>query len=193
MSGAKFPRGAAGGRRAAVAVALIVLTSSLTGCATPFGGDGDGDDRPHGARTPTAVTIGGAGLRDADVTELRVREGEKVAAPDNGVAWLTTSAVPGAKGAAVLSGRIGAKERPGTLHAVGRVAIGDEAVVEHADGSRTTFTVDRIQMISRGLPTVEGVTKGADRRELRIVAVAPPPEKGEKTADVGLLLSATAR
>ncbi|MFH8616888.1 class F sortase [Streptomyces sp. NPDC017979] len=192
MSGAKFPRGAAGGWRAAVAVALIALASSLTGCASPVGGD-RGDDRPHGGRTPTAVTIGGAGLRGADVTELRVDKGEEVAVPDAGVAWLTGSAVPGAKGAAVFSGRMGAKERPGSLHAVGRVAIGDEAVVEHADGSRTTFTVDRIQMISRGLPTVEGVTKGADRRELRIVAVAPPPEKGEESADVGLLISATAR
>ncbi|MFE7135081.1 class F sortase [Streptomyces sp. NPDC057638] len=188
--------------RLGAAALLLAVSVPLTGCgALP----GAGDDRPGGTKAPRTLRwhqSGGHEGREARIVALTAAVDRAVTAPgEDRVGWLTTSAVPGARGAAVLSGRAGTKESPGPLYPLTRVVVGDKATLTHADGTTTVFTVGRIQMLSRSLPTVTEAAADADGRELRIVALVPPgsgsgtpsQRAGAGAEQVGLLVSATAR
>ncbi|MEW1552322.1 class F sortase [Streptomyces tsukubensis] len=179
MSGSVVPQDARRTGLAALAAGVLSLSLVLTACDAPFGG---GDDRPGGAKAPRAMTLDGAGTHAThDVVEDKGAAGGRVSAPAEAgkVGWAATGTVPGAKGAAVLTGRIGTKTEPGPLHDIARTVVGGKAVITHADGTTTTFTVDRVQMISRQLPTLKEAARGAKGRELRIIAIAPPPTPGQ--------------
>ncbi|GAA2223090.1 hypothetical protein GCM10010232_04460 [Streptomyces amakusaensis] len=194
--------------------ALLTLSVFLTACGAPSGGTppGSDDQRAGGSKTPRAFSLvragghaGGHGADPVDVVELKGGTDQKVTAPDatGRIGWLATGVTPGDKGAAVLSGRVGTKDSPGPLYGLTRAAVGDKAKITHTDGTTTTFTISRIQMISRELPTAAEAAKKPDGRELRVVALTPPPKKNDEESEeeaeeptavseqVGLLVSAT--
>ncbi|GLF96032.1 class F sortase [Streptomyces yaizuensis] len=166
--------------------ALITLSLFLTACGAPTGGGppGSDDQRAGGSKTPRAFSLvraGGQGADPVDVVELKGGADRKVTAPDGAgrIGWLATGVAPGNKGAAVLSGRVGTKDSPGPLYDLVRAAVGDQAKITHMDGTTTTFTIGRIQMISRELPTAAEAATKPDGRELRVVALTPPPKEND--------------
>ncbi|MFF3553688.1 class F sortase [Streptomyces tsukubensis] len=183
----------------------MTLSVFLTACGAPSGGNppGSDDQRAGGSKTPRAFSLvraGGQGAHPVDVVELKGGTDRKVTVPDGTgrIGWLAAGVAPGNKGAAVLSGRVGTKDSPGPLYGLTRAAVGDQAKITHADGTTTTFTISRIQMISRELPTAAEAAKKPDGRELRIVALTPssPSEESDEepmavSEQVGLLVSAT--
>ncbi|GGZ45126.1 hypothetical protein GCM10010387_44510 [Streptomyces inusitatus] len=206
------------GTRSSLRIAALITLPVflfLTACGAPSGGTppGSDDQRAGGSKAPRAFSLvradgraGDHGADPVDVVRLKGGTDQKVTAPDatGRIGWLAGGVAPGNKGAAVLSGQVGTEDSPGPLYGLTRAAVGDKAKITHTDGTTTTFTINRIQMISRELPTAAEAAKKPDGRELRVVALTPPPKKNdpeekeegeaeEPTAvseQVGLLVSA---
>lgn len=82
--------------------------------------------------------------------------------------WYDRSPVPGQRGPAVVAGHLTDPEGPAVFADLGTLVPGDEVVVTQADGSTTTFAVDRTISAERtdSFPTSEiyGPTPDAQLR-----------------------------
>ncbi|EFG04916.1 hypothetical protein CRV15_35085 (plasmid) [Streptomyces clavuligerus] len=158
--------------------ALIAASVSVTACGAPPG-HGGADSRPGGAKAPRALTLERRGAQALDIVEITGGKDRKVTAPEDGrVGWPAAATAPGARSVVVLTGRAGTTDHPGPLHGLIRAVVGDKAKITHRDGTTTSFTIGRIQMISRDLPTVAEAAQGAQGRELRVIALTGSGKDG---------------
>ncbi len=142
---------------------------------------------------PARLTIAGIGVEDAPVVEVGVQATGAMEIPGaTEVGWYQYGVSPGKAGSAVMAAHIAFEGHTGVFRHLSRVSVGDEILVEMADGRRLEFVVTETAQFSKadlplarifakgGKPVLVLITCGGDfNRELReysdnIVAFAVP-------------------
>src|SRR6185312_10151766 len=131
---------------------------------------------PHlPASVPVAVTIPAIHVHSA-LQELGLNPDGTVQTPQPGphydeAGWFTGSATPGQLGVSVILGHIdSAANGPSVFFHLGAVKPGDQVVVDRADGSRATFTVDGVKEFPKNdFPTVQVYRGDPHQAGLRLI------------------------
>ncbi|RBY87204.1 hypothetical protein DQ244_17955 [Blastococcus sp. TBT05-19] len=163
----------AGGAPRLPGTALTTALAAVTGAGSAAVRLGEEATAPVRLRLPSAgvdAPLTGTGLDGA---------GALVPPADPLVAgWFTGGPRPGERGPAVVTGHVDWAGRPGALAELSGAAVGDEVVVERADGTETRFRVTAVDRYAKdAFPTelVYGATAGA---ELRLITCGGPFERG---------------
>jgi LPXTG-site transpeptidase (sortase) family protein len=142
---------------------------------------------------PARLTIAGIGVDEAPVVEVGVQATGEMEIPGaTEVGWYQYGVSPGEAGAAVMAAHIAFDGRTGVFRDLSSVSVGDEILVEMADGRRLGFIVTETAQFSKedlpldrifakgGQPVLVLITCGGNfNRELRdysdnVVAFAVP-------------------
>jgi LPXTG-site transpeptidase (sortase) family protein len=151
---------------------------------------------PEDHRVPVAparITIAGIGVEEAPVVGVGVAPTGEMEIPGAAeVGWYQFGVSPGEAGAAVMAAHIAFEGHIGVFRHLSGVSVGDEILVEMADGRRLGFIVTETAQFSKedlpldrifakdGQPVLVLITCGGDfNRELRdysdnVVAFAVP-------------------
>jgi LPXTG-site transpeptidase (sortase) family protein len=96
--------------------------------------------------------------------------------------WFTGSATPGQFGVSVILGHIdSAANGPSVFFRLGAVKPGDQVIVDRADGSRATFTVDGVKEFPKSnFPTVQVYRGDPDTAGLRLITCGGPFDRSTR-------------
>lgn len=122
------------------------------------------------ATRPVRVGIDRLGV-DAQVVDLGIEADGALEVPGTGadVGWLTTGAVPGRVGPAVLAGHVDSGDGAGVFARLHEVVPGDRVHVELDAGDVLTFTVVAVEQVAKDAFPTEAVYGPAPTPELRLV------------------------
>jgi len=94
------------------------------------------------------------------------------------VGFYTGGPTPGQLGPAVMAAHVDSKQGPGIFYKLGTVKGGDVIKVARADGSTTTFRVDKVATYPKDqFPTEEVYRGDFTRSEIRLVTCGGPFDK----------------
>lgn len=188
------------GRRIAVAaIALLVLTGTAAGCATPGGADlpvvpstgAVQSSRPDGSSTSTAAA---SALPNA-VAALPPSEPSTISIPKIGAAssliplglnpdqtvqdpplsnpmqagWYINGPTPGEVGPAVILGHVDGNGKAGIFFRLRELRDGDRIEVERRDRALASFTVYRVAQVAKDQFSAAGVYEDTAGPELRVI------------------------
>lgn len=99
---------------------------------------------PMTKSTPTRIQIPSIGV-DSKLMKLGLQKDGTLQVPPNAfpAGWYTGSPTPGEIGPAIIAGHVD-WNGPGVFYHLDRVRLGDQIIVNRADGTKATFTVIRI-------------------------------------------------
>lgn len=83
--------------------------------------------------------------------------------------WYDRSPVPGDTGPAVLAGHVDSRSGPAVFYRLRELRRGDRVVVDRSDGRRATFTVDRVDVVTKSAFPTRRVYGATARPELRLI------------------------
>jgi len=121
---------------------------------------------------PTKIDIASIGLHSTNFVNLSVAADGTLTVPGSAdeVGLYDGGPTPGQLGPAVLGAHVDSKEGPGIFYRLGSVRPGDQINIGRADGSMTTFTVDRVASYPKDQFPTDLVYHGDfTRSELRLV------------------------
>ena len=138
------------------------------------------------ASAPTAIEIPSIGVRSTHFVPLDIQRDGTISVPGTAqeVGLYDAGPTPGQLGPAVLAAHVDTPSGvPGIFHELGRVKAGDVVKVSRRDGSRLTFTVDRVTAFRKTQFPTELVYKGDfTRAEIRLVTCGGPTDTATSTA-----------
>ena len=123
---------------------------------------------PAGVAAPTRVHVPSLGV-DSSLALLDV-DGSGVLTPPSDfdqAGWFTGGPAPGDVGPAVIAGHVDSRTGPAVFFRLHEIAVGDEVLVDRADGTTVRFAVTRVDRYAKdAFPTDEvyGPTPGAELR-----------------------------
>jgi len=121
---------------------------------------------------PTKIDIASIGLHSTNFVNLSVAADGTLTVPGSAdeVGLYDGGPTPGQLGPAVLGAHVDSKQGPGIFYRLGSVKPGDQINIGRADGSMTTFTVDRVASYPKDQFPTDLVYHGDfARSELRLV------------------------
>ncbi|MDQ6714672.1 MAG: class F sortase [Actinomycetota bacterium] len=121
---------------------------------------------------PTGIDIPSIGVHSTHFVDLGVAADGTITVPGTAdeVGFYTGGPTPGQLGPAVLAAHVDSKQGPGVFYRLGAVKAGSRIAVRRADGSTTTFVVDKVAIYPKDQFPTEQVYRGSfDRSELRLV------------------------
>jgi sortase family protein len=104
--------------------------------------------------------------------------------------WYAGGVIPGQVGPAVITGHVDSTSGPAVFFRLSKLAIGDRVTVDAADGSHTTFVVDRIQRFVKAHFPTEQVYGPVPVPELRLVTCTGRFDRGARSYVDNLVVSA---
>ena len=98
------------------------------------------------ASTPNRIEIPSIGVASTSFVDLGIAADGSITVPGSAdeVGFYTGGPTPGQLGPAVLAAHVDSKQGPGIFYRLGAVKVGDVVKVGRADGSTTTFRVDKV-------------------------------------------------
>ncbi len=173
----------------AAAGLLAVLPFPRQGPAAPPAEVAAAAEAPAGNRLPLALPVyptpGAVQLPPSDPVRVRIPalgttspvvelglDGDgamEVPPAADPVGWYTGSPTPGELGPAVLAGHVDWAGEPGAFAGLARLLPGEPVVVERADGSVATFTVDRVEEHAKDDFPADRVYGDLDHAGLRLI------------------------
>lgn len=147
------------------------------------------------AQRPTRVLVPDVGI-DSPVDPLGVRDDGQMEIPGDAAraGWYRFGPVPGAPGSAVLAGHVDDHlGRPGSLARLHDVEPGAEVVVEHADGSRTTYLVQSRRSVAKAELAVDQLFARGGEPVLVLVTCTGAWSTGEGRYEENLVVTARPR
>ena len=112
------------------------------------------------------------GIRSTTFVDLSVAADGTLSVPGtaNEVGFYTGGPTPGQLGPAVLGAHVDSTQGPGIFYRLGAIKPGAEIKVNRADGSVTTFTVDKVATYPKDqFPTEEVYRGDFTKSEIRLV------------------------
>lgn len=151
---------------AAAAPAAPIAATSPGGQSPPAATD----PRQLPASDPVGVQIPALGMTSA-VMELGLEDDGAMEVPPGAypVGWYDGSSTPGELGPAVLAGHVDWEGEPGAFYGLRELRRGDTVVIDRADGSVVTFTVDRVEEHAKDAFPTEDVYGDTDDAALRLI------------------------
>lgn len=141
---------------------------------------------------PTQLRIPSVGI-EADFEEsLGLQDNGEIEVPEryDTVGWYQYGPTPGELGPAVVLGHVDSYEGPEIFYDLREVAVGDEVVIERADGSTAIFEVTRIEEHAQsGFPT-EKVYGDIDHAGLRLITCSGTYDHGTERYSHNLIVFA---
>ena len=125
-----------------------------------------------GASAPTGIDIPSVGIRSTTFVDLSVAADGTISVPGtaNEVGFYTGGPTPGQLGPAVIGAHVDSTQGPGIFYRLGAIKPGAEIKVNRADGSVTTFTVDKVATYPKDqFPTEEVYRGDFTKSEIRLV------------------------
>jgi hypothetical protein len=125
-----------------------------------------------GASAPVTIEVPSIGVRSSHVVDLGIAADGTITVPGTAdeVGFYTGGPSPGQLGPAVLAAHVDSTTGPGVFYRLGAVQVGDPVTVTRADGSTTTFVVDKVASYPKDQFPTEEVYRGAfDQSEIRLV------------------------
>lgn len=134
------------------------------------------------ASEPVHLTISSIGLSASFVAPLGLAASGEVSVPDNytDVGWYKFSPTPGERGPAVILGHVDSYQGPAVFWSLGQVKIGDEILVERADGTIATFLVEGFERYPQSDFPTEKVYGNIPYAGLRLITCSGTYNKGAK-------------
>lgn len=126
--------------------------------------------RPVTVAAPARIAIPAIGV-DSDLQRLgRDRDGAiEVPTAWQVAGWYAPGVKPGQPGPAVIIGHVDSRDGPAVFFRLRELTAGDEIVITRADGSRSTFLVDRIERHAKTRFPTDDVYLPTLRPTLRVV------------------------
>ena len=107
---------------------------------------------------------------DADLVGLGLNPDSSMEVPDFGDAgWYTPGPTPGEAGPAVIAAHVDSVAGPDVFHRLDQLRTGDRVIVEHADGTRSTFVVRRREQERKDELPVERIWDDTTEPVLRLI------------------------
>jgi len=129
---------------------------------------------------PTSISIPSIGVTSKSFVDLGIAGDGTISVPGSAdeVGFYTGGPTPGQLGPAVLAAHVDSKQGPGIFYRLGAVKAGDVVTVGRADGSTTTFRVDKVASYPKDqFPTEEVYRGDFTRSEIRLVTCGGPFDK----------------
>ncbi|HEU4330299.1 MAG TPA: class F sortase [Lapillicoccus sp.] len=126
---------------------------------------------------PTRLDIPSIGVSSTRFVDLGIAADGTITVPGSAdeVGFYTDGPTPGQLGPAVLAAHVDSKQGPGIFYRLGAVKPGDVVKVGRADGSTTTFRVDKVASYPKDrFPTEEVYRGDFTRAEIRLVTCGGP-------------------
>jgi sortase (surface protein transpeptidase) len=122
------------------------------------------------ASPPVRVQIPALGVTSR-IMELGLERDGSMEVPPGAypVGWYDGSPTPGQLGPAVLAGHVDWEGEPGAFYGLRELRPGDTVVVDRADGTVATFTVDRVEKHSKDDFPTDEVYGDIDHAGLRLI------------------------
>ena len=167
------------GRRRTILVSVAALCSATAAPGAAAAGEPPSAERtpvflsvvregaPSGV-VPSRLRIPSAGI-DTALTAVGLGADGALAPPadPDAAGWYRQGPAPGSPGPAVITGHVDSTSGPGVFFPLRQVDVGDDLLVDRADGTTVRFTVTRVLSSAKGaFPTdqVYGPTPGAELR-----------------------------
>ncbi|PWI42615.1 class F sortase [Streptomyces sp. ICBB 8177] len=149
-----------------------------------------------GASKPVRVRIPSAGVDTGPLLGLGLASDGTVQVPTVAqaadIGWYTGGVTPGQTGPAVLIGHFDTIDGPAVMRDVSHIHVGDPITVTRADGSVLTFTVQRLQEVSKSDFPTQAVYGNTDRPELRLITCGGPIVGGHHPDNIIIYADLTA-
>jgi sortase (surface protein transpeptidase) len=122
------------------------------------------------AADPVRVRVPALGTT-SEVVHLGLRDDGTMEVPPGAdpVGWYDRSPTPGELGPAVLAGHVDWDGEPGAFAGLDELLAGDQVVVERADGTVATFTVERVEAHDKDAFPTDEVYGDLDHAGLRLI------------------------
>lgn len=124
------------------------------------------------ASAPNRIEIPSIGVASTSFVDLGIAADGSITVPGSAdeVGFYTGGPTPGQLGPAVLAAHVDSKQGPGVFYRLGAVKVGDAVKIGRADGSTTTFRVDKVATYPKDqFPTEEVYRGDFTRSEIRLV------------------------
>ncbi len=124
------------------------------------------------ASAPTRLDIPSIGVHSNTLVGLGIGTDGALTPPQTAqqVGYYTGGPTPGQLGPAVIGAHVDSKQGPGVFYRLGATRPGDQITVTRADGTKTTFLVDKVATYPKDQFPTEEVYRGAfDRSEIRLI------------------------
>ena len=124
------------------------------------------------ASAPTGIEIPSIGVKSSSFVDLGLAADGSITVPGTAdeVGFYTGGPTPGQLGPAVLAAHVDSTKGPGIFYKLGAVKAGDLVKVSRADGTTTTFVVDKVASYPKDqFPTEEVYRGDFDKSEIRLV------------------------
>lgn len=83
--------------------------------------------------------------------------------------WYVHGPSAGQVGPFVVLGHVDSKTQPGIFFRLKELKAGDKVLVDRADGMRITYTIDRMQQVSKSNFPTDAVYGDTPQQELRVI------------------------
>jgi sortase (surface protein transpeptidase) len=148
------------------------------------------------ASKPVRIRIPSADVDTGPVLDLGLASDGTVQVPTVAQAadlgWYTGGVTPGQTGPAVLIGHFDTVNGPAVMRDVSHIRVGDPITVTRADGSMLTFTVQRLQQVSKADFPTQAVYGNTSRPELRLITCGGPIVDGHHPDNIIIYADLTA-
>jgi hypothetical protein len=125
-----------------------------------------------GASAPTGIEIPSIGVTSTNFVDLVIGGDGAITVPGSAdeVGIYSGGPTPGQLGPAVIGAHVDSTKGPGIFYRLGSVKPGDTVKISRADGSTTTFVVDKVASYPKDqFPTEEVYRGDFDKSEIRLV------------------------
>lgn len=165
--------------------------SSASVTSAPVASDAPTDPAVEPA-PPARVVIPSIDV-DADVVGVGLNADQSMEVPDFGEAgWYTPGPRPGAVGPAVIAAHVDSVDGPDVFYRLEDLRAGDEIVVEHADGTSSTFVVQRSETQRKEDLPVERIWNTTDEAVLRLITCGGDFDSQRRSYESNVIVYATA-
>lgn len=125
---------------------------------------------PAGAAAPTRVHVPSLGV-DSSLAQLDVDDSGVLVPPTlfDQAGWFAGGPAPGDVGPAVLAGHVDSWTGPAVFFRLDEIAVGDEVLVDRADGTTVRFAVTRVDRYAKDDFPTDEVYGPTPKAELRLI------------------------
>ncbi|MCO1581068.1 class F sortase [Crossiella sp. SN42] len=195
--------------RAGVAGLLLAAVFALTGCgaappaappAAPAGSSAEttsaapAEVAALGRSTPTKVRVPKIGA-ESSLVPLGLNKDQTIQVPPVSqpmqAGWYDGAPTPGEKGPAIVLGHVDGAGKPGIFYQLREVAVGDEVLVDRADGKTVRFVVHETQQVAKKEFPTDRVYGDTERPELRLITCGGVFDKGARSYQDNIIVYAT--